>query len=185
MHLYFRCPSPLPTKRETRKRIHTMDLLYILCVEFCTHYESDFKFLFIVVMFWYWCNFLTVFQNMCVRVFQSFYICHCCNDIVLIKHLLCVYPLCGVCTFLFNFLQGLFMIVLLLFSILIGRLYVSRVCSIIVSMRLYECICKCHHGYCFVVTFVKYASKKKYNNNNDNDTCTHTKKSIICSREWE
>lgn len=183
MHFYFCCPSVCLTKRqnETRKRTHTTQthngfIMYILCWILYTHYESDFKFLLIVVMSWYWCNFLTLCERVCVCVYLCLPICHCCNDIVLIKRLLWLYPLCGVCTFLFNFLQGLFMIVLPLFSILIGRLCVSRLSHCVCIVFL--CVCKCHHGYCFVVTFVKYASKKS----------TITTTVYVCcvySREWE
>lgn len=67
MHLCFRCVRrPLSTK-DTSKRTHTTQIHngFIHFVKFCTHYESDFKFLFIVVMSWYWCYSLTVFEFVC------------------------------------------------------------------------------------------------------------------------
>lgn len=120
---------------------------------------------------------------LCVSVFLSVIVATICR-IVLIKHLLWVYPLCGVCTFLFNFLQGLFMIVSPLFSILIGRLCVSRVCIYVlcdVSMRV------CMNVFVNVTVAIVslWHSSNMQAKKSTIITTTTTQKSTICLWEWE
>lgn len=113
------------------------------------HYESDLNFL--VVMSWH-CMFLQYFLS----VFLSIGVIVATQLFLYNLHCACI--LCVVYgRFLFNFLQGLYDCFAIVFDF-------DR--SLRIHMRMWVCICKCHHVYCFVVTFVKYArkerTKKKY-----------------------
>lgn len=112
------------------------------------HYESDLNFL--VVMSWH-CMFLQYFLS----VFLSIGVIVATQLFLYNLHCACI--LCVVYgRFLFNFLQGLYDCFAIVFDF-------DR--SLRIHMRMWVCICKCHHVYCFVVTFVKYARKDRTKKN--------------------